>query len=163
VLAAKVGAPGNPEFAAGALTADGELLANPSAGLGRAELESIAGNARDKIARHLSSLRGDLAPLPVTGQTVIVVDDGLATGLTARAAIRFLRRQGAARVILAVPVAAAGSAVMLSQEADELVTVETRDDFFAVGQFYGEFGQTEDYEVRALLGRRRGAEQGRAS
>ena len=163
VLAAKVGAPGNPEFAAGALTADGELLANPSAGLGRAELESVAGAARDKIARHLTSLRGDLAPLPVAGQTVIVVDDGLATGLTARAAIRFLRRQGAARVILAVPVAAANSAVTLSQEADELVTVETRDDFFAVGQFYGEFGQTEDSEVRALLGQRRGAEQGRAS
>ena len=151
VLAAKVGAPGNPEFAAGALTADGELLGNPMAGLGRAELERVAGAARDKIARHVASLRGDLAPLQLAGRTVIVVDDGLATGLTARAAIRFLRRQGAARVVLAVPVAAADSARLLSAEADELVAVEIRDDFYAVGQFYASFGQTEDAEVRALL------------
>ena len=67
------------------------------------------------------------------------------------AAIRFLRRQGAARVVLAVPVAAADSARALAAEADELVAVETRDDFFAVGQFYGTFDQTEDSEVRSLL------------
>lgn len=151
VLAAKVGAPGNSEFAAGAVTADGELLANAAAGFSTAELDQIADGARAKIARQLTSLRGDRQPLKLAGQTAIVVDDGLATGLTARAAIRFLRRQGAARVVLAVPVAAADSARALAAEADDLVAVETRDDFFAVGQFYATFNQTEDSEVRSLL------------
>jgi putative phosphoribosyl transferase len=151
VLAAKVGAPGNPEFAVGALTADGELVANPMGGLGPTELERIAGPAREKIARQLVSLRGSAKPAVLAGRTAIVVDDGLATGLTASAAIRYLRRQAVARVILAVPVAACDSATRLSREADELVTVETRDDFYAVGQFYARFGQTEDAEVRALL------------
>ncbi len=151
VLAAKVGAPGNPEFAAGALTADGELLPNPAAGFSAADLDEIADGARAKIARQIESLRGDREPVALAGRTAIVVDDGLATGLTARAAIRFLRRQGAARVVLAVPVAAADAARTLGAEADDLVTVQTRDDFFAVGQFYGFFDQTEDSEVRSLL------------
>jgi putative phosphoribosyl transferase len=151
VLAAKVGAPGNPEFAAGALTADGELVANPAAGLSTAELSEIADDAHAKITRQLESLRGNREPVELTGRTAIVVDDGLATGLTARAAVRFLRRQGAASIVLAVPVAAADSARRLAAEVDELVAVEIRDDFFAVGQFYAFFDQTEDSEVRRLL------------
>lgn len=151
VMAAKVGAPENPEFAVGALTADGELLANPAAGYGPARLEAIADAARAKIARQLTSLRGTMPPLSIAGRTAIVVDDGLATGLTALAAIRFLRRQGAGRVILAVPVAASDSASRLSSEVDEFVAAETPVDFFAVGQFYASFGQTDDAEVAALL------------
>jgi putative phosphoribosyl transferase len=162
VLAAKVGAPGNPEFAVGALTADGELLANPQAGFSQSEVAKIAGAARDKIARQLASLRGDLAPLEVAGRTAIVVDDGLATGLTARAAIHYLRRQGAAHIVLAVPVAAADSAKLIAPEADEFVAVETRPDFFAVGQFYVSFGQTEDSEVRSLLMAQLGGGEGKA-
>jgi predicted phosphoribosyltransferase len=152
VLAAKVGAPGNPEFAVGALTADGELLANPVAGLDSAALDRIAGDARAKISRLLGTLRGDLPPIELKGRTVIVVDDGLATGLTARAAVRYLRRQGVARIVLAVPVAAHDSAAMLTREVDELVAVDTPFDFMAVGQFYGVFTQTDDSEVRRLLG-----------
>jgi len=151
VLAAKVGAPGNPEFAVGALTADGELLANPRGGFSAASLDRIAGEARAKISRQLAELRGGVAPASIEGRTTIVVDDGLATGLTARAAVRYLRRQGAGRVVLAVPVAAADSATLIAPEVDELVSAETPRDFFAVGQFYGHFGQTQDDEVRALL------------
>jgi putative phosphoribosyl transferase len=151
VLAAKVGAPGNPEYAVGAVTADGELLANPDADLHAAVLDRAAEPAREKVAGQLRSLRGDRLALDVSGLTTIVVDDGLATGLTALAAIRYLRRQGAARVVLAVPVAAESSARRLSAEADEFVAVDVSTGLFAVGQFYVTFGQTEDAEVRALL------------
>lgn len=153
VLAAKVGAPGNPEFAVGALTADGELLANPQAGFDETALDLISGDAHAKIGRLLGSLRGDLPPKRIDGQTVIVVDDGLATGLTARAAIRYLRRQHAARIVLAVPVSARDSAELLMPEADEFISADIPDDFWAVGQFYRSFGQTEDAEVRWLLQR----------
>ena len=152
VFAAKVGAPGNPEYAVGAVTADGQLLANPEAGLDEASLERIAGPAREKIVRQLTSLRGTRPPLGVSGMTAIVVDDGLATGLTARAAVAYLRRQGAARIVLAVPVAADTSAAALRRDVDEFVAVEIPYSFYAVGQFYASFPQTEDAEVRALLG-----------
>jgi putative phosphoribosyl transferase len=153
VFAAKVGAPGNPEYAIGAVTADGVLLGNPDAELPPSMLEAAAGPAREKIARQLHSLRGDRPPLSLAGQTTIVVDDGLATGLTARAAVGYLKRQGAEKIVLAVPVAAASSAATLRDEADEFVAVDVPSAFFAVGQFYATFGQTEDDEVRGLLGK----------
>jgi putative phosphoribosyl transferase len=151
VLAAKVGAPGNPEYAIGAVTADGQLVANPDTGFDTAGLEHAAGPAREKIVRQLRALRGDRPPLVVAGLTTIVVDDGLATGLTALAALRYLRRQGAARTVLAVPVSAESSARRMRGEVDEFVAVDVPAGFSAVGQFYARFGQTEDWEVRALL------------
>ena len=151
VLAAKVAAPENPEFAVGALTEDGELLANRQAGYSREALAGIAGAAREKIAHQLADLRGGMPAQPLAGRTAIVVDDGLATGLTALAAVRYLRRLGVAKVILAVPVAAADSAAILQPEVDAFVAAEIPSFFSAVGQFYGSFGQTPDSEVRALL------------
>jgi putative phosphoribosyl transferase len=151
VFAAKVASPRSPEFAVGALAADGQLLINPAVSSSHDELKSLAGPAREKISRQIASLRGELPPVHLAGVTAIVVDDGLATGLTARAAVGFLRREGVARVVLAVPVAAADSAALLAREVDELVTVQTRPDFFAVGQFYQLFDQTDDEEVRSLL------------
>jgi putative phosphoribosyl transferase len=152
VFAAKVGAPGNAEYAVGAVTADGRLLANAELGLDPQLLERAAGPAREKLARQLTSLRGGRPPLQVAGLTVIVVDDGLATGLTARAAVHYLRREGAARIVIAVPVAADSSARALRSEVDELVAVDIPHSFAAVGQFYASFPQTEDSEVRSLLG-----------
>jgi predicted phosphoribosyltransferase len=111
----------------------------------------MAADAKAKVARLLGSLRGGAPGLPLAGRTAIIVDDGLATGLTARAAARFARRQGAARVVLAVPVAAPASAAALSDEVDELAYVELPADFAAVGQFYGVFDQVSDDEVRSLL------------
>jgi putative phosphoribosyl transferase len=152
VFAAKVGAPSNPEYAIGAVTADGRLLANPEAGLDAHALERAAAPAREKLARQLRSLRGDRGPLDMKGLTALVVDDGLATGLTALAAVHYLRREGAARVVLAVPVAAVVSANELRREVDEFVAADVPSSFFAVGQFYASFPQTEDAEVRRLLG-----------
>lgn len=152
VFAAKVGAPGNPEYAIGAVTADGRLLANPEAGVDASALEYAAAPAREKLARQLRSLRGDRPPLDLTGLTTLVVDDGLATGLTARAAVHYLRRERVARIVLAVPVAAASSANELRADVDEFVAVDVPSSFFAVGQFYASFPQTEDAEVRRLLG-----------
>ena len=152
VFAAKVGAPSNPEYAIGAVTADGRLVANPEAGIDAPALERAAAPAREKLARQLRSLRGDRPPLDLTGLTTLVVDDGLATGLTARAAVHYLRREGAARIVLAVPVAAVSSANALRREVDEFVAVDMPPSFFAVGQFYASFPQTEDAEVRNLLG-----------
>lgn len=157
VLAAKVGAPGNPEFAVGALTADGELLPNPSAGLSEADIAEIAGAARAKIGSLAASLRGGRDAQVIAEKTVIVVDDGLATGLTALAAVRYLRRQGAGRIVLAVPVASAEAASALARDADEVVVIDKPKTFFAVGQFYRHFTQTEDWEVKQLLDRDRPA------
>jgi predicted phosphoribosyltransferase len=157
VLAAKVGAPGNPEFAVGALTADGELLPNPSAGFSENELAEIAGEAHAKMGALAASLRGGRDAHAIAEKTAIVVDDGLATGLTAQAAIRYLRRQGAGRIVLAVPVASAEAASELARDADEVVVIDKPKTFFAVGQFYRHFAQTEDWEVKQLLDRDRPA------
>ncbi len=150
LAAAKIGAPDNPEFAVGAVTPDGEVIANPRGGMATRDVAAIAGPAREKIRRQLENLRGSQPAVPVAGRTVIVVDDGLATGLTALAAVRYLKRQGAS-VILAVPVAASDSARALKAEVDRLVALDIPHSFQAVGQFYQTFGQTEDDEVRALL------------
>ena len=156
VAAAKVGAPGNAEYAVGAVAADGEVVANPGAGYRAEQVRELAEPALSKVRHTLADLRAGRAPLDITGRTAIVVDDGIATGLTARAAVRFLRRAGAARVILAVPVAAPGVAQAFAADVDAFVAVETPAFFSAVGQFYGRFGQTEDDEVVRLLEGARG-------
>lgn len=152
VATAKVGAPGNLEYAVGAVAPDGVVLANPSAGFSQAEVERIAGPAREKVQRQLASLRGDRPAPDLRARTAIVVDDGLATGFTALAAARYLHRTGAIRVVLAVPVASSSAFALLEPEVEELVAVEVPPFFSAVGEFYAHFGQTEDSEVRALLG-----------
>jgi putative phosphoribosyl transferase len=152
VLAAKVGAPGNPEYAIGAVAPDGVVLVNEQTGLDAATVEAASEPARDKLAHEMSTLRGDLRPRVITAaNTAIVVDDGLATGLTALAAVRHLKRLGAT-VVLAVPVASEGSVRLLEPEADALVVLDVPLTFGAVGQFYSQFGQTTDDEVRTLLG-----------
>lgn len=151
-VAAKIGSPSNPEYAIGALAPDGQVLLNPQAGVSLAAVEAAAGPARAKIAHELASLRAPRPPLEIgANTTAIVIDDGLATGLTALAAARFLKRQGAT-IVLAVPVASSGAVALLEPEVDSLVVLEVPAYFSAVGQFYYSFGQTSDNEVRALLG-----------
>jgi putative phosphoribosyl transferase len=150
VSAAKVGFPGNPEFAAGAVSPDGEVTLNPQSGLSLADVVANAGPARAKIARQLSLLRGDRPDPILAGATAIVVDDGIATGLTAIAAVDYLHRQGAT-VVLAAPVASRQSVQALEAHADAVVVVEVPPSFGAVGQFYRVFGQTSDDEVLALM------------
>lgn len=150
-VAAKVGAPGNPEYAVGAVAPDGEVTLNPGAGMAREEVQAIAQPARDKVKRYMDELRRGRPPLDVSGLTVLLVDDGLATGLTAMSAVEWLRRQGASEVILAVPVASDSAIAALERIADEVIAVAVPPQFFAVGQFYRRFEQTEDDEVLELL------------
>ena len=152
VVTAKVGAPSNPEYAIGSVGPDGSVLSNADAGFTNAQVEAAAAPARAKVAHELATLRGIRPPLEL-GPTVtaIVVDDGLATGLTALAAARFLKQRSAA-VVLAVPVASEQAVRLLEPEVDELIALDVPPYFGAVGQFYRRFGQTSDDEVRVLLG-----------
>ncbi|MCQ4041225.1 phosphoribosyltransferase family protein [Streptantibioticus rubrisoli] len=159
----KLGAPFQPELAMGAIGEGGVRVINDEVvGLERIsqeELAEVEERERAELARRAARYRGDRPRLDITGRTVIVIDDGIATGATARAACRIARAQGAKRVILAVPVAPPDRIVPLGQDVDELVCLETPHDFFGVGQFYADFSQTSDAEVMACLARsaRRGA------
>ncbi|MEI7813982.1 MAG: phosphoribosyltransferase family protein [Coriobacteriia bacterium] len=151
VVAAKVCSPGSPEFAIGAVAADGEVLVNADSGFSAEEVRAFAGPAHAKATRSLAVFRAGSAPLELTRGAAIVVDDGLATGFTALAAVEYIRRCGATLVFLAVPVAAQGAAALIEPHVDQLVALEIPVQFASVGQFYARFGQTEDAEVVALL------------
>lgn len=155
VAAKKLGAPGNPELAIGAVAADGSAWLNEEllADVGVrdeyvvAERDRAAGIAREKTERY----REGRDPLDLAGQRVAVVDDGVATGATIRACLRMVRAQGADAVVLAVPVGPPNSLDELREEADEVVVVEVPEWFGAVGQFYRSFEQVTDEEAMAYL------------
>jgi putative phosphoribosyl transferase len=151
VIASKIGAPGNPEFAAGAVAADGVVTPNAQAGYTAEDLKDAAENTGQLIRHRLAAFRGERPAPELANRTVIVVDDGIATGLTAQAAIEYLCRVGASKIVLAAPVMPPDSARMLASVADEVVALEMPRTFHAVGQFYQRFGQTEDTEVVRLL------------
>lgn len=153
VATRKIGAPGNPEFAIAAVDADGQVMTGVA---GFASDEYVRGRAeaeRDEIARRLRVYREGRPPLEVEGRTVILVDDGVATGLTLRSALRYLRAHHPGRIVVAVPVAPPETAAHLRDEADTVVTLAEPDNFHAVGQFYDVFDQTTDDEVIELLRR----------
>jgi putative phosphoribosyl transferase len=154
VIPRKVGAPGNPELGLGAIAPgvrvlDERLLRDLRVTEDYLERE-IADQERE-IERRSKVYRGGKEPVDVKGKTAIVVDDGVATGGTAAAAVRWARRAGAARVVLAVPVAPAQAVPALAREADECVILATPEPFYAVGQWYERFDQIEDDEVVRLL------------
>lgn len=151
VIACKIGAPGSPEYAVGAIDPDGVVTANPQARYSPAELEHMGRPVRERIVLREELYRGGRPVRELSGATVIVVDDGIATGLTARAALEYVRRKGAARVVLATPVIAPGSVAAFESLADEVVSVEEPAGFRAVGQFYRHFEQTSDDEVLSAL------------
>ncbi|MGB4592182.1 MAG: phosphoribosyltransferase family protein [Coriobacteriia bacterium] len=151
VVTRKIGAPGNPEYAVAAIDADGAVVPGDLGGASDEYIRSQVAVERDEIARRLRTYRGDRPPLEIEGRTVILVDDGIATGLTVRAAVRYLRAHNAGRIVVAVPVAPQDTADRLRLEADEVVTLAEPSGFYAVGQFYSEFGQTTDDEVISLL------------
>lgn len=150
-IAAKVGAPGYSEYAIGAVAADGVVTANPQAGYAVEAVESLADEARAKVVRETARLVGMYALPNPAGRTAILVDDGLATGLTAIAAAEWLKRAGASKVVVAVPVAPPSTVREILRHADEAVALETPEWFQAVGQFYRRFGQTADAEVERAL------------
>ncbi len=153
VVTRKIGAPGNPEYAVGAVDADGHVFAGIQLGLPEGYLERVASAEQAEIARRVSAYRAGRPALGLAGKTVLVVDDGIATGLTLRAAVRYLKRHGAMRVVIAAPVAAPDSAARLRHEADDVVTLAEPLGFSSVGQFYERFDQTSDAEVETLLQR----------
>lgn len=154
-LVRKLGAPGQEELAMGAIATGGVMLLNHDVirelDISDEIIRAISMREWQEMARREGLYRGD-RPLPeVAGKTVILVDDGLATGFTMRAAIAALKKQGPARIVVAVPVAAAQTAADLSSEVDELVCLFTPDQFYAVGLWYGDFRPVTDEEVHTLL------------
>jgi len=155
VVAKKVGLPGNDEFAIGAAAADGSVWLDDDLvsrhGVGEDYLddacETAAATAREKAERY----REGRPPLDPAGERVVVVDDGVATGATARACLRQVRGEDAARLVLGVPVGPPSSLADLEDEADAVVAVETPSSFSAVGQFYRDFRQVSDAEAMACL------------
>ncbi|MFJ2191778.1 phosphoribosyltransferase family protein [Kitasatospora sp. NPDC087861] len=151
----KLGVPFQPELGMGAIGEDGVRVLNEQvirlAGIGDDQLAEVERRERAELERRARRYRGGRPPTDLRGRTVIVVDDGVATGSTAHAACRIVRARGAARVVLAVPVAPGDWTDRLAGVADEFVCVGTPSPFFAIGEFYGDFAQTGDEEVLRLL------------
>ncbi len=151
----KLGAPGNPELGVGAVAEDGSgVLDRQSAellGMTREKLDATLARESLELRRRVERYRDGRRPIPVSGRTVIVVDDGLATGLTDLAAVRALRSRGARRIIVAVPVGSGESVSMLADEADEVVCLVVPKRLFGVGMWYDDFSPVSDEQVLALL------------
>lgn len=156
-LVRKLGVPGHEELAMGAIASGGTRVLNPEVvaalGIPGGTIDAVAAREAEELERRERAYRGERPPPEVRGRTVILVDDGLATGSTMRAAVAALRRQEPARLVVAVPVGAAETCEALRAEADAVVCVLTPEPFYAVGLWYRDFAQTTDDEVRELLAR----------
>jgi putative phosphoribosyl transferase len=151
----KLGVPWNPEFAMGAIASGGERLIDDmlvrELGISTRDVEEVASNEAYELERRERVYRCGRPAPDLRGRTVILVDDGLATGSTMRVAVRAVRRQSPARVVVAAPVAAPEACELLRGEADEVVCAEMPDPFLGVGRWYLDFSQTSDEEVCRLL------------
>ena len=157
ILVRKLGVPFQPELGMGAIGEDGVRVINTEivrvAGVDDREVAEVESRERRELERRNELYRRGRARVPLAGRTVVVVDDGVATGSTAKAACQVARAEGASRVVLAVPVAPAEWTHRLAGAADEFIAVTTPIDFSGVGQFYRDFSQTTDHEVTACLDR----------
>ncbi len=153
----KLGLPGHDELAMGALATGGVRVINQDLvrdlRLPEAVVEAVTARERRELERRERLYRGDRPPLDVRGRTVILVDDGLATGSSMRAAVVALRQRRPARIVVAVPVGAPETCAALQAEADETICANTPVHFESVGQWYDDFSQTTDAEVKELLER----------
>ncbi|MFB3738805.1 MAG: phosphoribosyltransferase [Candidatus Velamenicoccus archaeovorus] len=156
VVPRKIGAPGNPELGLGAVAPGVRVVDRrmiDALGVDERYLEQEIARQEEEIQRRLRIYRAGRQAVDVTGRVAVVVDDGVATGGTAVAAVRWARAQEASRVVLAVPVAPGASIERLREEADEIVVLQAPEPFYAVGEWYRRFDQTEDDEVVAALAR----------
>ena len=155
MVARKIGAPQQPEFGIGAIAPGGVRIIDPrsveAVGATQVEIDQIVGEEEGEMRRRFLAYRGEATPPDVRGKTVLLVDDGLATGVTARAAVASLRKQQPRRVVLAVPVGAPESIEAIRSEFDDVLVLDAPADFRAVGLWYDNFEQTTDEEVTALL------------
>ncbi|NIA24261.1 MAG: phosphoribosyltransferase [Gammaproteobacteria bacterium] len=157
IVVRKLGAPGQPELGVGAIGEDGIEVLNRDLigmlGITEAELDKVRTSERAELQRREARYRRGNPPLPVAGKTVLLIDDGLATGITAKAAARVLRARDAGRIVLAVPVGALETVHDVRGEVDEVVCLEIPRWFRAVGQWYEDFRQTTDAQVVECLDR----------
>jgi putative phosphoribosyl transferase len=157
MLVRKLGVPGHKELAMGAIASGGiRVISNDvvrALGLPDRAIATVAAQEEQELKRRERLYRGDRSPPQVSGKTVILVDDGLATGSTMRAAIAALKAQGPERLVVAVPVAAPETCEAMRSEVDEVVCALAPEPFLAVGQWYQDFSQITDEEVRELLRR----------
>jgi len=151
----KLGAPGNRELGVGAVAEGGSAVLDSSSaeqlGLTSSVLEATLEREIQELRRRVDRYRGERPPIAVRGRTVIVVDDGLATGLSELAAIRALRKREARRIVVAVPVGSRESIEMLGEEADQVLCLMIPDRLYGVGLWYEDFAPVSDEEVLALL------------
>lgn len=153
VVPRKIGAEANPEYAIGAVTEEGDVVWN-EAERRHAEpsyLEAEIARQKDEAARRLATYRAGLGDRSFEGRTVIVVDDGVATGLTMRAALATVRRGRPAKTIVAVPICPPDTVGVLKEAADEVLILELPRGFTAIGAFYADFPQVEDQQVLRLM------------
>lgn len=156
ILVRKLGVPSQPELAMGALGEEGVRVIDAGiverARVSDRELARVEARERAELGRRVARYRGDRTPLLIAGRTVIIIDDGLATGASARAAVMVARARGARRVVVAVPVAPPETVIALRDQADDVISLETPSSMVAIGQWYEDFRQTSDEEVVELLG-----------
>jgi putative phosphoribosyl transferase len=165
IVVRKLGVPVQPELGMGAIGEGDVRIINPEVvaitHVTDAEIAAVEGRERAELDRRARRFRGDRPRTPLAGRTAVIIDDGIATGSTARAACQVARAQGAARVVLAVPVAPPSACSALAADADEVICLETPGHFLAIGEWYQDFSQTSDREVVSLL-QRAAAERGPA-
>lgn len=153
----KLGVPGREELAFGAIASGGVRILDrdivEGLGITGLDIERVTRAEEQELERRELAYRGGRPPLDVSGRTVILVDDGIATGSSMRAAIRALRQMNPARIVIAVPVAPPATCSRLQSEVDELVCLDKPEPFYGVGQFYDDFSQVSDEEVKELLER----------
>jgi putative phosphoribosyl transferase len=157
IVPRKIGAPDNPELAIGAVTEDGAAILNDSLvrelGVPESFIREESARQREEIVRRLKSYRGNTPYPSLKSRVVIVVDDGIATGYTMKAALASVRKKGAKSVVVAIPVGPPSTIRELEQMADHVVCLYMPEVFYAIGQFYEDFSQTTDDEVKELLKR----------
>lgn len=163
VVARKLGAPFAPELAIGAIAPGGVVLLQARFGMTDPELRALIARETAEMERRIRRYRGGDGLPDIEGRTVILVDDGLATGLTAEAAIQAIRKQETKRIVLAVPVSAAETAAYIREEVDDFVCLSLPEEFFALGEWYVDFAPVSDEEVVRLLGEARKREQQQAA
>jgi putative phosphoribosyl transferase len=155
ILVRKLGVPVQPELGMGAIGEGDARVINPDvvryARVSDADIALVERREQSELQRRVQRFRGGLPPEPLAGRTAVIVDDGIATGSTARAACQVARAQGAARVVLAVPVAPPSADAAFAGDADEVICLEMPERFLAIGEWYEDFSQTTDEEVVSLL------------